>query len=223
MAKRPLTEIYSIREDGVARRALADIIKVAKDSGQLSASEAEWADQLAQSVKSSEGDSMTFPKLALRGTRGADAAMQRPTGKPADTKQPTAAPAPAGAKPSGATPNPIDTDEPMSQSEPAKPGKMARLGAVYNRQFSLGNLLKKGGDKSGPQDGGDIDTSDMGDLAPAGSVGTPTSPKKSNIPPAGPQKMPFDTSDVEPAQKSLPTKKSGKLSKLFNFGKKKAG
>lgn len=212
MKKRTLTALYAIKEDGVARRAMTDIISAAKASGRLSASESEWADQLAQSVKSSTGDSMQFPKLSLNGARGSDVSMQRGTGEqPKTTKMP--------AKP------PSEVEPTQGSSDDISLGS---AGGPGPKPVVTGTSLSKKSGRKLPSTNRFVQSADadgaVGDLGPAGSQ-DPAPKKISSIPPAAPQKMAFDTSDIKDGPgNSLPVKKkSGKLSKLFNFGKKKAG
>ncbi len=218
MTKRALTELYAIKEDGVARRALADIITKAKDSGRLSASESEWADQLTQSVKSSTGDSMRFPKLSLSANRGADASKQDGSGLPHAAKS-----SPNGAEPVDAGPSSDATDfGPAGGPGPKKVPTGVSLSKKSGRKVPSTNRFAQAADAE----------NDVGDLGPAGGTGNPSSPptKKSSIPPASPQKMAFDTSDIKdgPGTSSLPVKKPGKLSRFLKatswnptIGKKK--
>jgi hypothetical protein len=212
MKKRTLTELYAIREDGVARRALADIIAKAKESGRLSASESEWADQLTQSVKSSTGSSMQFPTLSLKGGRGSDTSMQR--GAAAGAKTPKQPPA-----------QPTELEPTQGSSDDISLGS---AGGPGPKPVVTGTSLSKKSGRKLPSTNRFVQSADaendVGNLGPAGNQ-DPAPKKASSIPPASPQKMAFDTSDIKDGPgNSLPVKKkSGKLSKLFNFGKKKAG
>lgn len=79
---RKLTEIYAIREDKVATRALTDLIAKAVSAGDLSDAERKWASTFSKAIEKSGPDTLTYPKLSF-----ADSGVADRSGRPDKTPQ----------------------------------------------------------------------------------------------------------------------------------------